>query len=312
MRARAIRGAVVLLAVVFAVSASAEETKLRIGAIDAVLTTPAQATRPPAALLIAGSGPTDRDGNGPQNKPAMLKKLSDALVARRVATLRYDKRGANGWKPQFGRIEDFRFKDFVDDAAALVAYLRDGEKFSRVVVIGHSEGGLVAILAARRAPIDSLVLVATTARRQGDLLKEQLARQVPPDLLKPIADGIDAIMAGRTVDPLLPGLNTPPALQPSLASAFTEDPIPPLRQVAQPILIAAGGRDRQVSRQDFDALTAAAPKAETLWLPEMNHMLNDVRDEADDLAAYNQPERALNAKLVEAIAAFVLRDASTK
>ena len=307
MRARTIFGAVALLVTVFAMSASAEETKLRIGAIDAVLTTPAQATRPPAALLIAGSGPTDRDGNGLQINPATLKKLSDALAARGIATLRYDKRGAGGWKPQFGRIEDFRFKDYVDDAVALAAHLREGEKFSRVVVIGHSEGGLVAILAARRAPIDRLVLVATTARRQGDLLKEQLARQVRPDVFKPIADGIDAIMAGRTVEPLLPGLNTPPALQPSLASAFTEDPIPPLRQVTQPILIAAGGRDRQVSRQDFDALTAAAPKAETLWLPEMNHMLNDVRDEADDLATYNQPERALNAKLVDTIAAFVLR-----
>jgi len=307
MRARTIFGAVALLVTVFAMSASAEETKLRIGAIDAVLTTPAQATRPPAALLIAGSGPTDRDGNGLQINPATLKKLSDALAARGIATLRYDKRGAGGWKPQFGRIEDFRFKDYVDDAVALAAHLREGEKFSRVVVIGHSEGGLVAILAARRAPIDRLVLVATTARRQGDLLKEQLARQVRPDVFKPIADGIDAIMAGRTVEPLLPGLNTPPALQPSLASAFTEDPIPPLRQVTQPILIAAGGRDRQVSRQDFDALTAAAPKAETLWLPEMNHVLNDVRDEADDLATYNQPERALNAKLVDTIAAFVLR-----
>src|SRR5262245_51882645 len=141
MRARTIFGAVALLVVVFAVSASAEETKLRIGAIDAVLTTPAQATRPPAALLIAGSGPTDRDGNGPLNKPAMLKKLSDALVARGVATLRYDKRGAGGWKKEFGRPEDFRFKDYIDDATALAEHLLSSGKFSRVAVIGHSEGG---------------------------------------------------------------------------------------------------------------------------------------------------------------------------
>ena len=88
--------------------------------------------------------------------------------------------------------------------------------------------------------------------------------------------------------------------------------MPPLKLVAQPILIAAGGRDGHVPRQDFDALAAAAPKAETLWLPEMNHVLNDVSDNADDLAAYNQPERPLNAALVEAIAAFVLRDGSAK
>ena len=312
MRARAIFGAVALLAIVFAMNASAQETKLGIGAIDAVLTVPPQVARPPVALLIAGSGPTDRDGNGPQIKPATLKKLSDALVARGIATLRYDKRGANGWKPQFGRIEDFRFKDLVDDAAAIVAYLHDGGKFSLIAVIGHSEGGLVAILTARRAAVDRLVLLASTARRQGDLLKEQLARQVSPEMLKPIAAGIDTIMAGRIVDPLPPGLNIPPALQPSFASAFTEDPIPPLKLLTQPILIAAGGRDRQVPRQDFDALAAAAPKAETRWLPDMNHVLNNVSSEADDLAAYNQPERALNAGLVDAIAAFVSRDAATK
>ncbi|MCP4617121.1 MAG: alpha/beta hydrolase [Bradyrhizobium sp.] len=293
-------------------NASAHETKLGIGAIDAVLTAPAQVPRPPVALLIAGSGPTDRDGNGPQIKPATLKKLSEALVARGIATLRYDKRGANGWKPEFGRIEDFRFKDFVDDATTLVAYLRDSGEFSRVVVIGHSEGGLVAILASRRASVDRLVLLTTTARRQGDLVKEQLGRQVPPEMLKPIADGIDAIMAGRIVDPLPPGLNIPPALQPSFASAFTEEPIPPLKLLTQPMMIAAGGRDRQVPRQDFDALAVAAPKAETLWLPDMNHVLVDVSGEADDLAAYNQPERALNARLVDAVTAFVLRDSAAK
>ena len=301
----AIPAAIVLLASVVAMNASAEETRLRVGAIDATLTVPAQTARPPAALLIAGSGPTDRDGNGPQIKPATLKKLSDALVARGIATLRYDKRGANGWKPEFGKIEDFRFRHFADDAAALIAHLRNGDQFSRIAVIGHSEGGLVGTLAANLAPVDRLVLLAAAARRQGDLLKEQLARQVTPETLQPLAAGIDAIMAGRIVDPPPPGLNIPPALQPSFASASTEDPTPPLKQIKVPILIAAGGRDRQVPRMDFDMLAAAAPAARTLWLPEMNHVLNDVSGDADDLAAYNQPARPLNAALVDQVAGFI-------
>ena len=126
--------------------ALAEEAAIRVGAIDAVLTTPADVEKPPVALLIAGSGSIDHDGNGPQIKPATLKKLSAELVARKIATLRYDTRGAGGWKPEFGRHEDFRFKDYVDDAAALVNYLRGSGKFSRVILVGHSEGGLVAIL----------------------------------------------------------------------------------------------------------------------------------------------------------------------
>jgi uncharacterized protein len=287
-----------------AVPAAAEETKIHVGAIDAVLTIPADVELPPVALLIAGSGTTDHDGNGPQVKPATLKKLAEQLAARNIATLRYDKRGAGGWKPEFGRPEDFRFKDYVDDAAALVSYLRRSGKFSKVILVGHSEGGLVAILTARRVPVDRLVLLATAARRQGDLLKAQLGKQLAPDVFAPIAKAIDDIMAGKIVDPPPPGLSVPPAMQPSVASAFTEDPIVPLKLIEAPTLIVAGGRDRQLARLDFVALSVASA-AKTLWLPDMNHVLVDVTDDADDQAAYNQPERALDPDLIDALAAFI-------
>ena len=310
MRARRLIGALVIVSFCGVMAgASGEESRIRIGNIDAVLTMPPDAERPPLALLIAGSGSTDHDGNGPQIKPATLKKLSEQLVARGIATLRYDKRGAGGWKPEFGRPEDFRFKDYVDDAAALVNYLRSSGKFPRLVLVGHSEGGLVAILTARRVPVDRLVLLATAARRQGDLLKAQLERkQIPPDVLQPIMKAIDTIMSGQIVDPPPLGLAITPSMQPGIASAFTEDPIDPLKLVERPTLIVGGGRDRQVARLDFVALAAAAPVAKTLWIPEMNHVLVDVANEDDDLAAYNQPERALDTALIEAVSAFILAD----
>jgi len=284
---------------------SAEEAAIRVSAIDAVLTTPSDVEKPPVALLFAGSGSTDHDGNGPQVKPATLKKLAAELAARRIATLRYDKRGAGGWKPEFGRPEDFRFKDYVDDAVALVDHLRGSGRFSKIVLVGHSEGGLVAILTARRVRVDRLVLLATAARRQGDLLKAQLEKTVAPDRFAPIAKAIDAIMSGQIVDPTPPGLSIPPSMQPGIASAFLEDPIDPLKQTILPILIIGGGRDRQLARLDLVALAAAAPAAKTLWLPAMNHVLVDVADEADDAAAYNQPERPLDPDMIESVAAFI-------
>jgi uncharacterized protein len=306
MRARTIIATLAMLGIFpMAMRASAEETRIRVGAIDAVLTVPSDVERPPIALLIAGSGTTDHDGNGPQIKPATLKKLSEQLAARKIATLRYDKRGAGGWKPEFGRPEDFRFRDYVDDAVALVNYLRDG-KFSKVILVGHSEGGLVAILTARRVPVDRLVLLATAARRQGDLLKAQLEKTLAPEMLQPIAKAIDDIMAGQIVDPPPAGLSIPPPMQPGIASAFIEDPIVPLKLIEVPTLIAAGGHDRQLARLDFAALAAASPAAKTLWLADMNHVLVDVADEADDLAAYNQPERPLDPDLIDSVAAFIL------
>lgn len=286
--------------------AQIQQSQIRVGPIDAVLTMPPNVERPPVALLIAGSGSTDHDGNGPKVKPATLKKLSEDLVARNIATLRYDKRGAGGWKPVFGRPEDFRFKDYVDDAASLVNYLRSSGRFSHVVVVGHSEGGLVAILTAQRLPIDRLVLLVTAARRQGDLVKDELQKKLPPDVYAPIASAIDAIMAGQIVDPPPHGLEIPPAMQPSIASAFTEDPIEPLKKINAPTLIVGGGRDLQIARVDFLALSTASPLAKTLWLPDMNHVLVDVSDDADDYAAYNQPDRALDPAMIDAVANFIL------
>jgi hypothetical protein len=302
----------ICFAFAMAAPASAQESKIRVGAIDAVLTVPADVDHPPVALLIAGSGTTDHDGNGPQVKPATLKKLSEQLVARKIATLRYDKRGSGGWKPEFGKPEDFRFKDFVDDSVALVNYLRSSGKFSKVIVVGHSEGGLVGILTARRVPIDRLVLLVTAARKQGDLVKSQLEKTVPPDVYAPIAKAIDAIMAGQIVDPPPPGLSIAPSMQPGIASAFNEDPIEPLKQITEPTLVIGGGRDRQVARVDFAALSAASPVAKTLWLPNMNHVLVDVSDEADDIKAYNDAERPLDPAMIEAVANFILAGEAAK
>ena len=307
MRARIIVVALAISGVLaIAAAACAQESKISVGAIDAVLTVPPGVDHPPVALLIAGSGSTDHDGNGPQAKPATLKKLAEQLGERKIATLRYDKRGAGGWKPEFGKPEDFRFKDYVDDAVSLVNYLRSSGKFGRVVVIGHSEGGLVAILAARQVQVDRLVLLVTAARRQGDLLKAQLEkRQIPPDVLDPILKAIDSIMAGQIVDPPPRGLSIAPSMQPGLASAFTIDPIDPLKSIEKPTLIVGGGRDLQVARLDFAALSAASPLAKILWVPDMNHILVDVTDDSDNLAAYNQPDRALDATMLDAVAAFI-------
>jgi alpha-beta hydrolase superfamily lysophospholipase len=291
--------------VTIAAPAFAQETKLNVGPIDAVLSVPPGVDHPPVALIIAGSGTTDHDGNGPQVKPGTLKKLSEQLVARNIATLRYDKRGAGGWKPEFGKPEDFRFKDFVDDAVSLVNYLRSSGKFSKVIVIGHSEGGLVGILTARRVPVDRLVLLTTAARKQGELVKSQLEKTIPPDVYAPIAKAIDDIMADQIVDPPPPGLGIAPAMQPGIASAFNEDPIDPLKQIANPTLIIGGGRDRQVARVDFAALSAASQVAKTLWLANMNHVLADVTDDADDIKAYNDAERPLDPAMIDAVANFI-------
>ena len=302
--------AIAVMLYAFAANASAEESKIAVGLIDAYLTMPAGVERPPVALLIAGSGSTDHDGNGPQMKPATLKKLSDQLVAHNIATLRYDKRGAGGWKPEFGKPEDFRFKDYVTDATALVKYLRDSGKFSKIVLVGHSEGGLVATLTAQQQGVDRLVLLAAASRKQGDLLKAQFEKKLSAEAYAPVAKAIDDIMAGQIVDPTPKELSIPAAMQPSIASSFNEDPIPPLQKLTLPVLIVAGGRDLQLPRVDMIALSTAAPQAKTAWEPQMNHVLVDVADEPDNLASYGQSDRPLDPAMIDEVTAFILEGAA--
>jgi uncharacterized protein len=143
-------------------------------------------------------------------------------------------------------------------------------------------------------------------------VKAQLEKTVPPDVFEPIAKAIDAIMAGQIVDPPPRGFSIAPAMQPGMASAFTEDPVEPIKQITEPTLIIGGGRDRQVARVDFAALSAASPVAKTLWLPDMNHVLNDVDDAADDLKAYSDPERPLDPEMIDTVAAFILAGDAAK
>ena len=103
-----------------------------------------------AALLVAGSGPTDRDGNNPLLPAPIdnLKRLAQALAAHGVATLRYDKRGVGASACPGLSEEALRFEHLVDDATLLASSLALDERIGRVVLAGHSEGALIAALAA--------------------------------------------------------------------------------------------------------------------------------------------------------------------
>ena len=106
----------------------------------------------PMAILVAGSGPTDRDGNNPQMENNGLRMTAEGLAGQGIATLRYDKRGIGASKVAGLQEEQLRFEDYVDDLKGWVARYADDPRFSSVVVLGHSEGSLVALAAAQDNP----------------------------------------------------------------------------------------------------------------------------------------------------------------
>jgi pimeloyl-ACP methyl ester carboxylesterase len=265
----------------------------------------------PLVLMISGSGPTDRNGNNALGVSAgTLGKLAVALASRGIASLRYDKRGLTGSVP-VGDEADVTFDTFVSDLEAVAEWARSTFAHRPLVLLGHSEGGMVAIEAARRAPhaYVGLILLSTPGRSPADTLRDQLANLPQPD--RSDALGMLAeLAAGRrvaSVPPSLAGLFRA-SVQPFVISMLALRPAATLAALDLPVLVIGGGTDIQVGRPDFEALATARPDVESRWYARMNHMLVDApADFAGNVATYGDPDVELSDGLAGRIADFITR-----
>ena len=278
--------------------------------LTGMLLAPAASGRIPVALIIAGSGPTDRDGNSallPGHNDS-LKMLAEALARQGIASLRYDKRGLGGSRAGVKSESALRFGDLVDDAAAWIARLKADPRFSRVVVIGHSEGSLVGMLAAARAGADGFVSLAGPADRQSDILRKQVAGKLPPPLAQDNERILASLERGETAAEVPPVLAAwyRPSVQPYLISVYKFVPAREIAALRAPVLIVQGTTDIQVGVDQARALKAARPDAVLLIVPGMNHVLKAVpANVADPVASYGDPTLPLHPQLAPPIVDFV-------
>lgn len=277
------------------------------GTLYGTLTMPAGAAGPvPVALIIAGSGPTDRDGNQRGTGAASLRLLAHALAERGVATLRTDKRGV-GQSAAAYRLTDL-FDAFVGDAEAWLAHLRADPQFSTVSVVGHSEGALIGALAGADGRADALVSVAGAGEPIAAVLRRQLSERLPEPMRPGALALVDSLEAGRLV-PEPPGVMAqvfPLAVQPFLVSWMAYNPAAAVAAFCGPVLVAQGTTDVQVTVADAERL-AAAPGVRLLLVAGMNHVLKDVSgDLAAQMPSYTDPALPVNAELVREMAAFLL------
>ena len=187
------------------------------GTIAGTLLVPQASGKIPVVLIIAGSGPTDRDGNSPAlpGKNNAYKLLAEALAAEGVASLRYDKRAIGESMAAAGGSETgLRFGMYVDDAAGWIGQLKADARFSRVVVVGHSEGSLIGMVAANKGHADAYVSIAGGGHRAADLLRAQLRPQIGslPSLWQDSESIMSSLEQGKTVDPLPASIQAVPAL----------------------------------------------------------------------------------------------------
>lgn len=284
------------------------------GPLSGTLLRPSEGGEGPVALIMPGSGPTDRDGNNPLGVAAApYRLLAEALLERDIVTVRADKRGMFASAAAVADPNAVTIPDYVADTAAWVAAARLATGAKCVWLIGHSEGGLVALAAAHELPdLCGLVLVAAPGRPVGDAIKAQLRANPANFVIIPAADAaIDKLAAGQRVDPSalpqpLQGLFAP-ALQGFLISLFSYDPADLAATTKLPLLIVQGGKDIQVPVADAERLAAANPAARLVVLPDVNHVLKDIAGTtpAENLAAYRDPALPLGKGVAEAIAGFI-------
>ena len=285
----------------------------RSGAIHGTLTMPEADGPVPVALLVAGSGPTDRDGNQGGTGPATLRKLAHALAERGVASLRYDKRGVGQSAGAIGGLDDVSAVGFATDTADWTDRLQADARFSTVSVVGHSEGGLYALLAGRARGADAVVTVAGAGETIAATLRRQLsdpARLPDAALRAEAASVLDSLEAGRMVGDLSPTLAPIffPTVQPFLIDLMRFDPAAEATAYDGPLLIAQGTTDVQVEVSDAQRLAAAQPAARLLLVDGMNHVLvQDAGTLAEQAAgSYTDPARPLDDTLTREIADFLL------
>ncbi|RMQ41691.1 hypothetical protein ALQ04_00475 [Pseudomonas cichorii] len=279
------------------------------GKLFGTLLLPQSSKSVPVVLIIAGSGPTDRDGNNPEGgRNDSMKRLAIILAKNNIASLRYDKRGVAASKAATPDERNLSVEGYVADVQAWARKLKANPRLGPLILLGHSEGALVAALAAEKAGAQAVISVAGTGRPVDQVLREQFRERLPPELLQRSNQLLDELKAGKTDDNVPEALEVVfrPSVQPYLISLFRQDPAAAFGKLQMPALIIQGRNDIQVSVNDALLLKKARPDAELALIDGMNHVLRIVPDDLEQqMLSYRNPTLPLASELSAHILRFI-------
>jgi len=278
--------------------------------------------RLPAVVLVGGSGAADRDEM--VFGVPILGQIANAIADAGFIVVRYDKRGIG---QSGGRAEAASLGDFSEDLRAVVKWLTDRKDVDpkRIAVVGHSEGGAVALMAAAKDKrIAGVAVIAANgvtgaelvlAQQQHLLEKSTMPaeeKQAKVDLQKRIHE---AVITGTGWD-RLPADVRRQVDNPEFQSILLNDPAKVMPDVKQPILIVQGELDTQVEPSNADRLETLArkrknaPPVETVKVPGVNHLLVPANTgEVDEYSTL--PDKHVSAKVTDAIVTWLKKTLPT-
>jgi len=284
-----------------------------LGPLSGTLTVPESSPPRALVLFISGSGPTDRNGNimGLPGQNNSLKYLSDALLSKGYATLRFDKRLIGKSTSRQMSENELRIETYIKDVKLWISYAKE-QLDVPIYILGHSEGALIGMVAAQETDVAGFISLAGPGRKASELILSQVRPQFPSALFAQTQYIVGEFLAGRTVASLPKGLAMMfrESVQPYLISWFKYDPAEELAKLEIPALLIYGDTDVQVPTSDGALLQAAKPSAEFSVIAGMNHVLKSV-DKGNmkaQIASYSEAGLPLADGLVERILVFLRAD----
>ena len=257
-------------------------------------------------ILIAGSGPTDRDGNQMGLVNNSLKLLAEALANNGIAVYSYDKRIFA--QMASGKLDEasLSFDNFIDDAKDVIQYFKNQKKYNNITVAGHSEGALIGMVAAN-GNADAYISIAGAGRPIDEVLLEQIEKQAP-FLKEEVQKNLETLKNGTTFElknQMLASLFRA-SVQPYMISWIKYNPQTEIKKLQIPTLLINGDKDIQVSVQDAQLLQQAKLNAQLHIIQNMNHVFKEIKgDDAENKAAYTNPDLPISIELSSIITTFI-------
>jgi len=258
------------------------------------------------------------DSLDPDKSPEIYMNLGMRDLATHLTTVRdtYPRVKAKGYNVIYREFEDMGSRSYYppsnDDAIAWATQLRGDSRFNKVFILGHSEGSLIGILAAKQVPVDGLVSVSGSGRELAALLRDQLKRNLPANLFEQSSHMIDELVAGRRVKDVPPELTIlfRPSVQPFLMTWSKYDPAKEIAGLKIPILVVQGTTDLQISIEDAKLLAGNNKNARLVTIENMNHVLKNAPSQSllGQAKAYSDPAVPLEPRLMEEVVGFVQKN----
>ncbi|MGK0414641.1 MAG: pimeloyl-ACP methyl ester carboxylesterase [Polaribacter sp.] len=254
----------------------------------------------PLIIWVHGSGGVNRDGNQPQ----YINQFRNEINKNNIAFFSYDKRTSNPKNATFLQEDGVLITDFVSDVKEVVNYFKNDSRFTEIILAGHSQGSLIAMLTLNN--VDKYISIAGA----GETIDKTLVRQVTAqsaDFRKLTENYLRELKETgeiKQVDPNLMSLFAPQN-QPFLASWIALNPLEEIKKVTIPALIINGNKDLQVQVLDAENLKKAKPDAQLVIIKNMNHVLKNIENDADNMKSYMSADFSISKQLIQTIVEFV-------